>query len=73
MAVWEQLRAHFGNNRRNLVASHSTCANIKKAHTLILGVLLCGHSVDSHFDSHSRFLWFTMAYTDGHSMQRQSA
>jgi len=30
MAVWEQLRAHFGNDRRNLVASHSTCANIKR-------------------------------------------
>ena len=35
MAVLEQLRAHFGSDRRNLVASHSTCVNIKKAHTLI--------------------------------------
>jgi len=32
MAVWEQLRSHFGSNRRKLVASYSTCANIKKAH-----------------------------------------
>jgi hypothetical protein len=30
MAVWEHLRAHFGSDRRNLVASHSTCVNIKK-------------------------------------------
>jgi hypothetical protein len=34
MAVWEQLRTYFGSNRRNLAESHSTCANIKKAHTL---------------------------------------
>jgi len=36
MAVLEQFRAHFGSDRRNLVASHSNCANIKKAHTLII-------------------------------------
>jgi hypothetical protein len=36
MAVLEQFRAHFGSDRRNLVASHSNCANIKKAHTLLL-------------------------------------
>ena len=36
MAAWERIRAHFGSNRRNLVASHSTCAHIKKAHTLPL-------------------------------------
>jgi len=35
MAVQEGLRFHFGSNRRNLFASHSTCANIKKAHSLI--------------------------------------
>ena len=34
MAAWEQLRAHFGSDQRNLVASHSNCANIKKAHSL---------------------------------------
>ncbi len=34
MAVWEQLRTHFGSNHRNQVASHSTCANIKKANPL---------------------------------------
>jgi hypothetical protein len=36
MAVWERLRTHFGSNRRNLVKSHSNCANIKKAHSLLL-------------------------------------
>jgi len=34
MAVQEELRPHFGGNRRNLVASHSNRANIKKAHSL---------------------------------------
>ena len=34
MAVWEELRTYFGSNRRNLAESHSTCANIKKAHSL---------------------------------------
>jgi len=33
--VWEELRFHFGGDRRNLVASHSNCANIKKAHSLV--------------------------------------
>ncbi len=34
MAVCEQLRSRFDGNRRNLIASHSNYANIKKAHTL---------------------------------------
>src|SRR5213083_1829989 len=34
MAAWERLRIHFGSNRRKLITSHSTCANIKKAHSL---------------------------------------
>ncbi len=36
MAVWEGLRSHFGSNRRYPVTSHSTCANFKKAHSLLL-------------------------------------
>jgi hypothetical protein len=35
MVVWEELRDHSGSDRRNLVESHSTYANIKKAHTSI--------------------------------------
>ncbi len=35
----EQLSPHFGDNRRNPFASHSTCANIKKAHSLLSRIL----------------------------------
>jgi len=35
MATWGRLLSHFGSNRLNPVSSRSTCANIKRVHTLV--------------------------------------
>ena len=45
IAVWEQLRTHFGGNQCNQVASHSTCANIKKANSLLSSAVVENGSV----------------------------
>ena len=43
VAVWELLRSHFDSSRRKMVESHSNYANLKKAHTLLPGVI---HFID---------------------------
>ncbi len=50
MAIWERLCTLFSSNRRNLVMPHSNCANLKKAHSLLLSLGIDLDPLLGHYD-----------------------